>query len=261
MLSARENMHATAVAAQAKSASPARYVFIDVWRGLAIIGVVAYHFGWDLNFFGLILPDLMFSGPVTVFARALAGSFMFLVGVSLVLAHNSNLHWWKFIKRLVKLITAAVAISIVTYFLFPDAFIYFGILHSIALASVIGLAFLPLPTGLIFFASFAVLAAPFLFETSAFDTRMLAWVGLAAEPPMANDFVPVFPWFGVTLAGIACTRLFLSKQRTRDVPPKPANGVVIRGLAWVGRRTLPIYLFHQPLLIAGLVIFTRFAAT
>ena len=145
MSAAIEDMNPAATAAQTRPTSTARYVFVDVWRGLAIIGVVAYHFGWDLNFFGFIPSSAMFSGPVTAFARILAGSFMFLVGVSLVLAHDRNIHWRKFLKRLAKLVVAAVAISLITYFLFPEGFIYFGILHSIAVASVLGLAFLPLP--------------------------------------------------------------------------------------------------------------------
>mgnify|MGYP003116507037 CR=1 FL=1 len=246
-----------AISVQIRSASPARYVFLDVWRGLAIIGVVIYHFGWDLNFFGFISPAVMFSGPVTIFARALAGSFMFLVGVSLVVANENNVRWRKFLIRLAKLVGAAAAISIITYILFPEGFIYFGILHSIALASVLGLAFLPLPTGLIFLAAVAMLAAPFFFDLPAFDTRILAWIGFAANPPVASDFVPVFPWFGVTLAGMGCARLFLSRQMIREAAREPAEGALIRALAWIGQRTLPIYLLHQPLLFGGFVVFTR----
>ena len=242
------------------SASTARYVFVDVWRGLAIIGVVIYHFGWDLNFFGFIPASLMFSGPVTVFARALAGSFMFLAGVSLVLAHIRQARWEKFIWRLAKLIAAAVAISVVTYFLFPQGFIYFGVLHAIALASVLGLAFLRLPVGAVALASLAILAAPLLFETPAFDVRILAWIGFASDPPLANDFVPVFPWFGVTLAGIVCARIYLSRRQLRDARPPAARGAIVRGLTWVGQRTLPIYLLHQPILFVGFVAFTRLAA-
>ena len=255
-----EDAHPAGTEGRSESASPARYVFVDVWRGLAIIGVVIYHFGWDLNFFGFIPASFMFSGPVTVFARALAGSFMFLAGVSLVLAQRRQAHWRKFLKRLGKLVAAAVAISVVTYLLFPGGFIYFGVLHAIAFASVLGLPFLRLPIGLVVLASLAILAAPLLFETPAFDTRILAWIGFASDPPMANDFVPVFPWFGVTLAGIVCARLFLAKQQVRDARPPTAEGAVIRGLTWVGQRTLPIYLLHQPILFVGFVAFTRLAA-
>lgn len=242
------------------SCSPTRYVFVDVWRGLAIIGVVIYHFGWDLSFFGYVSPSLMFSIPVTIFARSLAGSFMFLVGVGLVLAHFRYTHWQKFLTRLAKIVVAAAAISVVTYGAFPTSFIYFGILHSIALGSLLGLLFLRFPIGLVFFASFATLAAPLFLETPTFNTRFLAWIGFAAAPPFSNDFVPVFPWFGVTLAGIGCTRLLVARPSKRDRKPHSPTAHLGRVLTWVGQRTLPIYLFHQPLLFAGFVVLTRLLA-
>ena len=219
MSSMFEDVRPVGIESGTGSASPVRYVFVDVWRGLAIIGVVIYHFGWDLNFFGFTPASFMFSWPVTVFARALAGSFMFLAGVSLVLAHSREGHWPKFLRRLGKLFAAATAISVVTYLLFPEGFIYFGVLHAIAVASVLGLPFLRLPISLVILSSLAIFAAPLFFEAPAFDTRILAWVGFASDPPMANDFVPVFPWFGVTLAGIVCTRLFLAQQGVRDTMP------------------------------------------
>ncbi|NDW07985.1 DUF1624 domain-containing protein [Jiella sp. 40Bstr34] len=82
---------------------------------MAILGVVVYHFGWDLSFFGFASPDMMFSEPVIIFARALAGSFMFLAGVSLVLAHGNGVRWRKFRQRLAKVAAAAAVISIVTF--------------------------------------------------------------------------------------------------------------------------------------------------
>ncbi len=257
MSSNPEEAISAATETQAGPAVPSRYIFIDVWRGLAIIGVVIYHFGWDLTFFGFIPSSFMFSGPVTLFARALAGSFMFLAGVSLVLAHCRRTRWRKFLKRLAKLVAAAAAISGITYFLFPEEFIYFGILHAIALASLLGLAFLRLPTSLVFLASLVVLAAPFLLETSAFDPRAIAWIGFAADPPIANDFVPVFPWFGVTLAGIAFAQFFVAKQGMRNAMPQTTGRFSIKSLTWAGQRTLPIYLLHQPLLFVGFVMFTR----
>lgn len=47
------------------------------------LGVVIYHFGSDFELFRYVSTSLMSSIPVTLFARSLAGSFMFLVEAAL----------------------------------------------------------------------------------------------------------------------------------------------------------------------------------
>ena len=230
--------------------SPVRYPLIDIWRALAIIGVVIYHFVWDLSFFGYAPSSAVFNTPMTVFARTLAGSFMFLVGVSLTIAHRDRIRWRKFFVRFAKLVVAAAVISVATYLMSPQNFIYFGILHAIAAASFFGLLFLRLPIPIVLLTAVLMLSAPFFFQTPIFDARILAWVGFADRPPMANDFVPAFPWFGVTLAGIGLTRWFLPHTRytTVSAVPRPRHGLFRTGLVWIGQKTLPIYLIHQPVL-------------
>lgn len=226
------------------AAASGRLAVVDLWRGAAIIGVVLYHIGWDLSFFGYAPADMMFSGPALLFARSLAGSFMFLCGVGLVLAHSTGIDGQRFLRRLLKIVGAALIISIVTYALFPSAFVYFGILHSIAVASLLGLAFLFIPIWTVVLAALTVLVAGNFVESSAFDGRITAWIGFAVNPPPSNDFVPVFPWFGLTLAGIAAARFIQSMPRPLPLNPQRFP----RWLAWTGRHTLSIYLIHQPIL-------------
>ncbi len=69
------------------SASPAssgRFFAIDAARGLAVVAMVAYHFTWDLWFFGLIGADLL-GDPLWLAARtAIVSSFLFIAGVCAV---------------------------------------------------------------------------------------------------------------------------------------------------------------------------------
>lgn len=229
-----------------------RFDAVDIVRGLAIAGVVLFHVVWDLEFAGFISG--VARHPVwLLFGRCLAGSFMLLVGVSLVLAHRSGFRTTPFLKRLVLIALSAAAISAVTWFVFPESFVYFGILHAIAATSLIGLCFIRAPAWASAAAGIAVFAVPFVTSSEIFDTRWLAWIGFASNVPPSNDFVPIFPWSGLTLLGIAATRVALHSGIERRLGTFGLSTTTARALAWMGRKSLPIYLLHQPVLLAIIV--------
>ncbi|TGR73602.1 DUF1624 domain-containing protein, partial [Mesorhizobium sp. M2D.F.Ca.ET.223.01.1.1] len=109
-----------------------RIAAFDILRGVALIAMASYHFTWDLENFGYTAPALTAFGWWKFYARCIASTFLFLVGVSLFLAHGRKIRWPGFWKRLAMVAVAAAAISAVTYFVTPDGFIFFGILHEIA---------------------------------------------------------------------------------------------------------------------------------
>jgi uncharacterized membrane protein len=233
-----------------------RIVALDLARTLALIGMAVFHFTWDLEFFGYITPGTTLQGGWAIFARLVAASFLFLVGVSLVLAHGDGIRWPGFLRRLAMIAGAAALITAATAYAVPHAFIFFGMLHSIAVASVLGLLFLRAPPWLLLAAAVAVWLLPALAASPAFDTRWLAWTGLAATPPASFDFVPVTPWFTATLAGIAFARGadragLWTRLRAREPGP------LLRALAWPGRHSLAVYLLHQPVLLGLLWLFSR----
>ena len=68
------------------TAAPARIVALDAARGAAIVAMVAFHLIWDLGNFGYIDRDFPYSASVKLFGHAIAIAFLFIVGVSLVVA-------------------------------------------------------------------------------------------------------------------------------------------------------------------------------
>jgi uncharacterized membrane protein len=225
-----------------------RIPLVDVLRGVALAAMAAYHFAWDLSFFSLAELGVTENPLWIAFARAIAGSFLALVGVGLYLGHGDGVKWKPFLRRLAMIAAASLAISIASYFTDPDGVILFGILHCIAVSSVIGLLFLRAPLALVIAAAIACLAAPSFLTSPAFNGLGFVWLGLASEVIPSNDYNPLLPWFGMVLSGIAIARII-----PRDKWPSwQPHDIVTRMLALIGRHSLLFYLLHQPVLLGTL---------
>jgi uncharacterized membrane protein len=225
---------------------------VDLMRGVALIAMTTFHFAWDLGMFGVIDPAVMFQPGPRWYARCIAGTFLFLVGFSLYLAHRKKIDWRGFLVRLAQVGGAAAVISVATFFATPDAFIFFGILHSIALASLIGLLFLRLPWWATGAAGLFVLLARPLLRTPLLDDPFWWWSGLSAITPVSNDYVPVFPFFGMVLLGIAAAQLSRHRGWLVYLALPQLNQPAARFLRFIGRHSLVYYLLHQPVMI-GLI--------
>jgi uncharacterized membrane protein len=228
------------------SATPApigRLDAIDAARGAALCAMIAYHFCFDLRHFGLLAADFEHD-PFWLGARALIlGTFMALVGVSLVLAERAGASTASFWRRLGVIAAGAGAVSLASFVVFPQSFITFGVLHCIAVATLLSRPLVTKP-GLALALGVAMIGVGNLVSHPVFDAPALSFIGLRTSKPLAEDFVPLLPWAGVTLLGAAAARYALTPHATAALARLP----VPRSLAWMGRHSLAIYLVHQPLL-------------
>jgi uncharacterized membrane protein len=235
-----------------------RIAAVDVARGAALVAMAIYHFCWNLEMFGYLAPGTANSGFLKVFARSIATSFLFLVGFSLVLATANGFRLGDYAKRLAIVAGAAGLISAVTYLATPDAWIFFGILHHIAALSIIGLLFVGAPWWLCLLLAGLALALPQL-GLVVTQSPWLSFIGLYAVPPVSSDFVPLFPWLGAGLAGIAAARLALDHNQITGLGTYQAKTKAAAALRFLGRHSLAFYLIHQPVLIGLVWGFTRLA--
>lgn len=242
-------------AADAPRALP-RIAAIDLARGIAIVAMVIYHTGFDLSTDGLIATDVPGDVRWKVFARLIAGTFLVLVGVGLVLAAQGGLDWRRYFRRLGFIAAGAALVTIATFWFDRSTFVFFGILHEIAAASVLALPFLWAPAWLTAVAAAAIVAAPWFLADPAFDRPWLWWIGLSPDPPPTIDYVPLLPWFGIVLAGVVAGRVVLRYAGTlaRFRPQDAISNL----LMLAGRWSLAIYLIHQPLIVGALYLFTLF---
>jgi uncharacterized membrane protein len=235
--------------------SAPRLAVLDLARTVALAAMVVFHGTYDLALFGLIDPATPYTGGWPVFARIIAGSFLFLAGISLWLAQGRGLRWHPFLRRLAMLIAAAVAVSVGTRLAVGDAWVRFGILHAIAASSVIGVLFLRLPVILVIAAAIAALAAPVFLTSPALAHPALLWLGLGEPVPPMVDHVPILPWVGPFLLGLAAARLAERAGLWHRLSRLTAPG----WLLWPGRHSLAIYLIHQPVLFGAIWAAMRLA--
>ncbi|MCG6858191.1 MAG: DUF1624 domain-containing protein [Salaquimonas sp.] len=233
-----------------------RIALVDLARGVALIAMTAFHFTWDLEMFGIAPRDFMASTGMIVSARLIAGSFLFLVGFSLFLAHGravaegGSIRWRPFFKRLAQILAAAALITIATWYATPQAFIFFGILHAIALGSMLALAFLYLPWWLTAVAGLAVLTLRDTLRTEVLDAPIWWWSGLSRITPLSNDYVPVFPFFGLILLGVAAGGFAWRHGLLASLARPRLDNAPARLLRFIGRHSLIYYLAHQPVMLA-----------
>ncbi|PWE49878.1 hypothetical protein DEM26_12295 [Thioclava sp. NG1] len=227
-----------------------RMIAPDLIRAIALIGMAIFHLTYDLENFGFVPRGTVFHPAFLDFARVVASTFIFMAGVSLVLAHRHGFRAAPFWRRLGKVVVAAALVSAATYVMMPEYFIYYGILHSIAVSSLIGATLLFLPW--ILLAALGVIAVwvhlNYAFEL--FNQPWLWWLGLSTHWRPSMDFEPVFPWIGPFLVGMGAAKLLDRLgywKRAARYRADQTRGVMKIAL-FAGRHTLPIYLIHQPIL-------------
>ena len=227
-----------------------RIRWLDGWRGLACWLMVGYHLFFDCVMFGWLPESATGWWPVYLTQRFIALSFIFLCGVSARFT-RSNLR-----RGFVTLVAGCLVQAAAELVGAP---IRFGILQFLGCAMLfwhfLGRYADRVPER----------AAPWLWAALYIVTRIVAYgvtvgprwlypLGLRPRGFVSYDWVPFFPnifmfflgtWFGKRLLAVPAD----SRLRTMGAP---------RALEWTGRRTLLIYLVHQPVLYSACWAVDRF---
>jgi uncharacterized membrane protein len=222
---------------------------LDTARGIAVVMMIIFHFLYDLNFFfgiGFINNNFWF-----FFGRATALIFIFLVGVSLTLSYSrvqnktQKFLAKKYTKRGLRIFGYGLLVTIVTWAIFPQAFIIFGVLHFVGISVI--LTWPLIRNRWNFLIGIVIIIIGLYLSTLVFDFPYLLW--LVPQNFYTFDYFPLMPWIGVILIGMfAGNKIYPGgKQRIKNVS-NPLTSI----FSCLGRHSLFIYFVHQPILLGVL---------
>ncbi|MEG0921115.1 MAG: heparan-alpha-glucosaminide N-acetyltransferase [Comamonas sp.] len=241
----------------------ARLDRLDALRGLAMVWMTVFHFAFDLSYLR-IWPQDFYNDPLWTWQRAaIVSLFLWCAGMGQAAASARHVPLARFMRRWATIAGCALLVSAGSYFIFPHSYIYFGVLHGIAVMLLVLRLMRSTPAAALLAAAAVAIALPPLYRYLApespaqlvqlLNSKALSPLGLITIKPRTEDYVPLLPWLGVMLLGFAAGRRVLAMPTAAAWWSKPARGVV-SGLAWLGRHSLPYYMMHQLVLLGTLML-------
>ena len=244
-----------------------RFEAVDTLRGLAIVWMSLFHFSFDLNQSSQLgaavgwVQQNFYTDPFWTMQRTVIVSlFLFCAGISQAIAVDQGQSWQRFFKRWVQIVGCALLVSAGSYWLYPRSFIYFGVLHGIAVMLLVvrltagwGRWLWVAGAAVFAIAVIASQAMSTLTGAELFNQPQLNWLGLITRKPITEDYVPLVPWLGVMWWGVAAGQ-WLLKHRPGWLALRAPRA--LRPLKWLGQWSLSWYMLHQPVMIGALAAVT-----
>lgn len=223
---------------------------LDVLRGLALLGMIAVHLAYDLvELFRVWEPK----DPWLFYLAQDWGGVIFLLlsGVCVTLGSAP-------VKRGLLVFGCGLLISGVTISMYLLGFagsgiiIYFGVLHCLGTCMILWPVFRRCPVWLLAVLGGAMAALGlYLVNRVRIGDWWLVPLGVPCYGFSSADYFPLLPNLGYFLLGAVLGKTVYRKQES--LLPKHNNGnPILRFLCWCGRKSLWIYLLHQPVL-AGII--------
>jgi len=222
---------------------------LDTLRGITLISMIAYHASWDLVYlYGVNWPWYRSFGAY-LWQQSICWTFILLSGYCLHLGRHR-------LRRGLLAFGGGALVSAVTAVFMPESRILFGVLTLLGSASLLSIPLDPLlkriparaglagsfllflllrdvGSGYLGFEGARLLALP----RSLYGNLFTAFLGFPPASFSSSDYFPLLPWFFLFLTGY-----FLYPLRRSE----PHHGLRLPVAAAMGRRSLLVYLLHQP---------------
>lgn len=229
---------------------------LDFLRGTAIVSMVVLH-AWD-DLVWLKGEDLLKSALRCYWQKGTAVLFLIIFGVAGYLSYCRNgsrlrPEFKKCWRRGAMLFGWGLIISLVTAIFLKEGFVIFGILHLMGVGSILLYPCLPLKIINLALGAALILAGYYLNEYRI-DFVWLVWMGFIPKGFHSVDYFPLIPWFGYILTGIALGGLIYPNGNRTFYLKDYSKNLIVNGVCLLGRKSLLIYLVHQPLLLTSIYL-------
>jgi len=235
---------------QTSTTTRSRFWEIDLLRTNAIVVMIVFHTLYLLGYFRIHYTDLNYL--YWLWFAGGGGTFIFLAGVSLTIAHSRSKKASPFLRRGLQIFAWGMGITLVTWIISKTDYVRFGVLHFFGIAFLLGTFFLRFRfINLVL--GFALMIIGFYLRGVYFDFPWLLWLGLRPHSSLGFDYIPLLPWFGLFLVGMFFGKILYPQGNRRFNVPE-FNYSVTSALTLPGRHPLGIYLAQWPAIIGILLL-------
>lgn len=241
-----------------------RLHLLDGIRGLAVVNMVLFHFCFDV--FVLYGRDPLWyeKAPVSLWQQVICQTFILISGISWRLGRH---HW----KQGFKLNLLGAGITLFTCLILPEVAIWFGVLTFLGCACLVMIPldyllkkippFAGIPVflllfiftknigeGYVSFGAFRLTLPELLYQCRVLTPLGFPWAGFSS-----GDYFPLFPWIFLYIAGYFCHQPLTQTAGLQKILAFP-----IPVFTKIGRKSLLIYVLHQPVCLAICEIWRNF---
>lgn len=240
-----------------------RYALPDTLRGLTLLSMIVYHGCWDMVYIlGADWPWYRSTGAY-LWQQSICWTFILLSGYSFSLGRR---HW----RRGWMVFACGAVVTAVTVVVMPGQEIWFGVLTLLGSCMLLGalletplkrvpagmglaasillfLLFRNVNRGSLGFEGLRLAALP----AGLYRNMATAYLGFPFQEFHSTDYFSLVPWFFLFLTGYFLFRL--TGERLAAVPDLGRCSP----LEALGRRSLLVYMLHQPVLY-GLTMVLRY---
>ncbi len=236
-----------------------RYALLDFIRGIALINMICYHLIWDIvHIFGVEI-NWYTSTIGYIWQQCICHTFIFLSGFCFDLGKRK-------VKRGITILAVSFVITAVTVIFMPENTILFGVLTLIGSASLFMIPAIRIFDKLNNYVGLTIMLTVFVLTRhissgtislgaitvpkSWYANIFTAYLGFPPNDFVSQDYFPIIPWIFLYIAGYYFYRIITKQGWT-----KPLAFSLCPPVEWCGRKSLIIYVIHQPIIYAILKLF------